>query len=119
MSEHTPGPWKQDGLLVIHEGDIVAGVWGHSDERYPEGIANARLIATSPRMAEALARVYRFAKDADLPGPVYLSIEEFTLIRNTLAEAGLLESVDAETSRYNVNEMRSRIGRAIESEAQS
>jgi len=59
---HTPGPWRQDepgSLLVVageakHATDIVAGCWGHSDVRYAEGVANARLISAAPDLLAAL-----------------------------------------------------------------
>jgi hypothetical protein len=59
---HTPGPWRQDepgSLLVIagegkSKDDIVAGCWGHSEQRYAEGVANARLISAAPEMLAAL-----------------------------------------------------------------
>lgn len=62
MPEFTPGPWRQDApgslLVIAGEGrspdDIVAGCWGHSDERYSEGVGNARLIAAAPELLAAL-----------------------------------------------------------------
>ena len=56
MSQHTAGPWTAHGTIVNKEGEDyeypIAGMIGQvpDDEAY----ANARLIAASPDLLEAL-----------------------------------------------------------------
>ena len=53
---HTPGPWTvRAGILSAHDGDYVIGTVNCWSEDHPEEAeANARLIAASPAMLEAL-----------------------------------------------------------------
>ena len=62
MSKHTPGPWTYKNR-EIHAGVLVAEVYEQSAGKPPcpavpldveESKANGRLIATAPKLAEAL-----------------------------------------------------------------
>jgi hypothetical protein len=56
----TPGPWKQDGLVVVRaqDDDPLAEVFGHGDYEDPANAqANARLIAAAPELYALLADV--------------------------------------------------------------
>ena len=71
-TQHTPGPWAigRDGYnpdKIYADQDTVAAVFGlplHStigdvrgDNRWAQGLANARLIAAAPDLLAALQRV--------------------------------------------------------------
>ena len=56
--EHTPGPWHVDdehGSLVIRNGGLVADIGPANKE------ANAKLIAASPRLLDALRDLIQWA----------------------------------------------------------
>ena len=70
MAEHTPGPWAVEtpwsGFSSIRDadGNLVFGIAaGGEDEKQPDDVcaANARLIAASPRLLEALCHLVEFA----------------------------------------------------------
>jgi len=65
ITQHTPGPWKHNGMGYIHakncygEDDIVASIESeNSDSVYTrhadEALANARLIEDAPDLLECL-----------------------------------------------------------------
>ena len=67
MSEakHTPGPWLADGASVYEERDdfsVICNFWSSS---LPEWEANARLIAASPCLLEALERCLNFIENTE------------------------------------------------------
>ena len=95
MSAHTPGPWRitdRYGVLTYQvgiDGRTVCTVWprqqGHrpsgvDTEPWPEGEANARLIAAAPELLDALrAAVDLYGKPGgpwNVPGPVGTWIEQ-------------------------------------------
>ena len=71
MNKHTPGPWtvnipnnRETAIRGIHGGDyVIADILndGYEDD---EQEANARLIAASPDMLEALRRVANLNENA-------------------------------------------------------
>ena len=76
MSAHTPGPWRitdRYGVLTYQvgiDGRTVCTVWprqqGHrpsvvDTEPWPEGEANARLIAAAPDLLESLRELAELA----------------------------------------------------------
>lgn len=83
MIEHTPGPWEVRpgyGMLKAEigpPGRAVAAVWvkqaGTRDEQkepvaWPEGEANARLIAAAPDLLEALTTIVATLSEQDDEG---------------------------------------------------
>lgn len=56
MSKHTPGPWRYAPVgeygAMVHFGVNNGGF--HLHKETPNGTANARLMATSPRLLAAL-----------------------------------------------------------------
>jgi hypothetical protein len=60
---HTPGPWTVTKLDGIHPNVVagtrhIAGVYDLCiDSQRPEDVANARLIATAPRVLAALKAI--------------------------------------------------------------
>ena len=95
MSAHTPGPWRitdRYGVLTDQvgiDGRTVCTVWarqqGHrpsgvDTEPWPEGEANARLIAAAPELLDALrAAVDLYGKPGgpwNVPGSVGTWIEQ-------------------------------------------
>ena len=65
-SKHTPGPWRQSGLLIYGEGNYnIAAAKPFMrprtvspDDAVSEARANARLIAAAPEMLAALRLVF-------------------------------------------------------------
>src|SRR3972149_1870135 len=107
-TRHTPGPWKAEmapnqfaesgwvafvcGNYKDGCGDQLANVttkFHDGGRQIPaeEWAANARLMAAAPDLLAALEAVYRVARDASLPGPVYLSIEEVAAVGVAIAQA--------------------------------
>lgn len=78
--KHTPGPWRRNGSLIEGPriGLVVAEVWGpeqagaasQSEEAL---VANARLCAAAPDLADALVAIMRKVKVGE---PVSLTLEE-------------------------------------------
>ena len=77
MTKHTPGPWEvntPNGLLIVADGVTLArmaySIGGFSQGSISnspgisEAEANARLIASSPELLEALAVLIDHAKEA-------------------------------------------------------
>lgn len=90
MSNHTPGPWYQ--LYGDHgRREISNSVTAHwaSNEHYIGSVnaENAALVAAAPELLEACQRVLRVINPGDLPGPVYLSLEEKDLLRCAVEKA--------------------------------
>ena len=56
-AQHTPGPWSYNGATDIHAGEssgfTICEIYP-SDSKTRMGKANARLIAASPELLEAL-----------------------------------------------------------------
>lgn len=84
-SQHTSGPWAIGAPygnvrteITAHEGTkVLASVWTRNHrlgsdikrgetEPWPEGGANARLIAAAPEMLAALREVYDYATDGNV-----------------------------------------------------
>ena len=67
QAKHTPGPWQaEDGLdepTVESEDFVVASCHQASAMAEGESIANARLIAAAPEMAEALRNCKIFMEE--------------------------------------------------------
>ena len=61
-AEHTPGPWKAKGGLILHGNgkSTIVDPMMPTNERY----ANARFIAAAPDMEKAL-EMYIQAEDSD------------------------------------------------------
>lgn len=85
MTEHTPGPWVQSGDYGLLKTEIVApnalhraiaSVWTRRVNEsgttlvWPEGEANARLIATAPELLDACEAVVRWNDERDISGLV-------------------------------------------------
>lgn len=85
VSGHTPGPWlvtlgepgcyrSHERLLVVASGDNSAPVaklpdcWGGTPDGYEQSRANARLMAASPRMLEALKAALAAINPSDIHG---------------------------------------------------
>lgn len=70
MSEHTPGPWRLDGLAISASMEVVV-CWVGEPAQYPGDIAtfcfnheaNARLIAATPELLEALRDLAEAARN--------------------------------------------------------
>ena len=63
MSKHTAGPWRvANGVQIRSQRDQIAKVWMM---RSGEGNANARLIAASPDLLEALQAFVKYAEDCN------------------------------------------------------
>ena len=65
---HTPGPWKscqtepvETELDIVLETNTSTLGWVYS---YKNGASNARLIAASPDMLDALIEAYKFYREA-------------------------------------------------------
>lgn len=57
MTQHTPGPWAQNGNLIEGpDGETVAYVTAYNTMT-PRQKANARLIAAAPELLAALENV--------------------------------------------------------------
>lgn len=68
QAKHTPGPWRledgpEDGLWVADENHFVANCRQSYAMAEGESIANARLIAAAPEMAEALSDCKIFMRE--------------------------------------------------------
>ena len=78
---HTPGPWtasdERRGIFeIIHDGDLLAQVWGvrpAGDGDLPAE-ANARLIAAAPELLEACQEALVWADNAGLKGRLAAAI---------------------------------------------
>lgn len=65
MDKHTPGPWKFDQAARYNDirgpnGEAICNLFpeaGNGGVGYPTAIANARLIADTPQMLEALREI--------------------------------------------------------------
>ena len=98
---HTPGPWHYEkgetngpdpagvvaGVISDGEGWNIAEVC--ADGLHPDEDANliVRAVNSHDALVAALEAVWRVAEHAELPGPVYLSIEERDQIRAALKTA--------------------------------
>jgi hypothetical protein len=100
-AKHTPGPWRlaegrenSDGIndFIWSDADsreeredarqwCIATV--HAREERSTRVANAKLIAAAPDMAEALREIMRLTADADTSAAVYM------LAQGALDKAGL------------------------------
>lgn len=80
MSKHTPGPWTltPDGLAEPENCHLVV------DRRSESGMANARLMAAAPELAEALQACLALLRRL----PEVYPAEQ--LARAALKKAGLL-----------------------------
>ena len=98
MSAHTPGPWRitdRYGVLTDQvgiDGRTVCTVWarqqGHrpsgvDTEPWPEGEANARLIAAAPCMLSAL----EYIRSQAVPGDVFHAAADAAIAKATGATA--------------------------------
>jgi hypothetical protein len=54
MSKHTPGPWIITGSMISSDDDTTVCLLTSYRDMTPRQTANARLIAASPVMLEAL-----------------------------------------------------------------
>jgi len=64
VSGHTPGPWRQEGLVVwnANTSSVIVNVAGfHAG--IEEDLANARLIAAAPDLLEALVDMLEHPSD--------------------------------------------------------
>jgi hypothetical protein len=95
VSAHTPGPWTFDageegyaGVPIYAGGDPSRVVAIVNDENADEGVvlADARLIAAAPRMAEILLSAYQHVSHG---GPNRGDVE------SVLREAGLIAAAEA------------------------
>lgn len=69
LPKSTPGPWQlghvvkhmlgPSGRQIVSPDATIAVVYGHADD---DNIANARLIAAAPELAEALRDMHDFAE---------------------------------------------------------
>lgn len=102
MSGHTPGPWRvgeaiKDGrhggvLTCIHADDwqelATVATWMEGDDMpEPSGEANARLIAASPDLLEALRRLTGAADDAAYSANIGMMDDAITAARAAIARA--------------------------------
>ena len=53
MTEHTPGPWRNENAEIRSESKLIAQL-AYWHMTYAEGYANARLIAAAPDLLAAL-----------------------------------------------------------------
>ena len=53
MSAHTKGPWRRNGWELIGDSTVLATLHWHTG-RDEQNAADARLIASAPRLLEAL-----------------------------------------------------------------
>ena len=83
---HTKGPWQiedtsdDDYSIETAGGDVITSVDGYTSQ------ADVQLIAAAPDLLEALQVVDRVMDRYNLPGPVYLSIEEGKAIQAAIAK---------------------------------
>ena len=92
MSKHTPPPWAlktfDDGAFIITEGtdtdDLKYCVIASRNEhdRPEESIANARLIASAPKMYEFIEFVARVSHESCIPSVKKRAIEFLEQIDN-------------------------------------
>lgn len=96
MAENwTPGPWKRDGSLGMVKTEnrkLVAVVYGDDSDCKPDArmVANVRLIAQAPAMAEALERL---AQLFDLRG--VMEVEEIEIDGKMIAPLDLGNEIRA------------------------
>ena len=71
-NQHTPGPWRRGGQSITADG-ILTGAWkeiatvrigSRNNWHDPEGDANARLVASSPELLDALRYMIENAEAA-------------------------------------------------------
>jgi hypothetical protein len=53
-TQHTPGPWEQNGRYIESNGMTICEMFG---ENLDEREASARLIAAAPELLDALKRI--------------------------------------------------------------
>ena len=92
VSEHTPGPWRQDSLgrLVGSDGSKVvdsgSGLAFGSEASYPAAPANARLIKAAPKLLAALLECAEYlGEPRQPPYPSVQASVSNALIRNVRA----------------------------------
>lgn len=84
---HTPGPWSIDTENdVTSDAGLVAVVVGCN----PKTVANARLIAAAPELAEALRILYDFQNGLPLEKYRDQWTQAMTLAETALDKAGKL-----------------------------
>ena len=95
-AKHTPGPWSElTGTITGPDGDEIAEVVGGDGGRYldddanAECAANARLIAASPEMLEALRDTLAWMEDClmDRQQRGLPSREAYETVRTAIAKA--------------------------------
>ena len=104
QAKHTPGPWRledgpEDGLWVADENHFVANCRQSYAMADGEGLANARLIAAAPEMAEELLGCLNMLEATNGSGPVPIPPRwaklgpnrTFSHIRAVLQKAGILD----------------------------
>jgi len=79
MSKYTSGPWTVDesGLNVMCPDG--SGLFGSRDTE--EKMANAKLIAAAPEMAEALSMMQK-ALDELMPGVGKIVVQDFAILND-------------------------------------
>lgn len=78
VPEHTPGPWRtgRPDMATVVDGYDSKWIYGPSDQYvavasgritgdWGEVLANARLIASAPRILGALQKIVTHSRDAD------------------------------------------------------
>jgi len=95
--QHTPGPWAiKNGRCIYGSGDFIKPVVAsvEDDHNDAETAANARLIAASPQMLEALSDIlHEVTHDiAGLPRDELLDV--VSAVRE-LAEAAIAKATEA------------------------
>ncbi len=101
MTNHTPGPWKAQGDLVIAEAslegnDIICELY---DDRgaatnKEERDFNAYLIAAAPDMLEALKLAGKLIDDL-MPGIRHLALQDYRSVNETpLAMAAAIRKTE-------------------------
>jgi hypothetical protein len=89
MTQHTPGPWhtrKNDASITAEAPNGTASTVAHVDfsKSRDEWVSNARLIAASPELLDALIEIYeRLAADI----PVEVDDSWFSVARAAIAKA--------------------------------
>lgn len=78
MSDWTPGPWhiadEDFPLLVEGNGRLIADCQTFKEKKHPQDLANARLIAKAPEMAELLRELAeeQYYEPPAIPESVYI-----------------------------------------------
>ncbi len=58
-TKHTPGPWTYEGCEIVTKiGAWPVAATNEAGIKQPERLANARLIAAAPELAEALRGLF-------------------------------------------------------------